>query len=117
MRSTVLTTLALAGSAVLASALPAFADGPAPSAVPTTRAGAEATPAPAPAEPTRSEKPVREPAPGQVSVVPEGAPRTGVAPVSEQSGTGGALMGTGAVAALGAVGAVFVVRRRRATGA
>lgn len=126
MRRTVLSALALASTAVLAGTVPAFADEATPSPVPSTRptdeATASATPsatpssAPAPAE---SAEPTRAPsAPGQVRVVPEGAPDTGVAPVSAESGTDGALIGTGAAAALAVGGAAFVVvRRRRATGA
>ncbi|MEU6854029.1 hypothetical protein ABZ901_29390, partial [Actinacidiphila alni] len=52
-------------------------------------------------------------------VVQQGAPNTGVAPVSSHSsGADGGLIGAGAAAALAlGGGAVLVVRRRRATGA
>ncbi|MEU0523431.1 sortase-dependent protein [Streptomyces niveus] len=124
MRRTVLSAMALASTAVLAGAVPAFADDATPSAVPSTRPTAEA-PSPAPSEapsdapaPARSAEPTQAPTPGQVAVVPEGAPDTGVVPVSAGSGTDGALIGTGAAAALAVGGAAFVVvRRRRATGA
>lgn len=125
MRRTVLSAMAFASTAVLAGAVPAFADDATPSAVPSTRPTAEATPSQAPSEapsaapaPAESTEPTRAPsAPGQVAVVPEGAPDTGVVPVSAGSGTDGALIGTGA-AALAVGGAAFVVvRRRRATGA
>jgi hypothetical protein len=52
--------------------------------------------------------------------VPNGAPDTGVVPVTGQSGSGSqeGLIGGGAAALLVLGGsAVFVVRRRRATGA
>ncbi|MEU1569966.1 sortase-dependent protein [Streptomyces collinus] len=125
MRRTVLSALALAGTAVLMGTGPAFADGPTtPSPVPASAAptthpeqsaeptrAAEPTPAPASDEPTRA------PAEGQVSRVPSGAPDTGVA-ASPASGNDGTALGAGAagVLALGG-GTVFVVRRRRATGA
>ncbi|MFD5897809.1 sortase-dependent protein [Streptomyces sp. NPDC060366] len=120
MRRTVLSAMALASTAVLAGAVPAFADDATPSAVPSTRPTAEA-PAEAPSDapaPAESAEPTQAPAaPGQVAVVPKGAPDTGVAPVSAESGTDGALIGAGA-AALAVGGAAFVVvRRRRATGA
>lgn len=117
MRRTVLSAMALASTAVLAGAVPAFADNATPSPVPSTRPADEATPSAAPA-PARSAEPTRAPSePGQVAVVPKGAPDTGVVPVSAESGTDGALIGTGA-AALAVGGAAFVVvRRRRATGA
>lgn len=119
--------MALASTAVLAGAVPAFADGatPAPTNTPPT-ATASPSDAPAPGTATPTAKPAvkdegtepsRAPEPGQVSVVPEGAPDTGVTPAANQSGTDGVLIGTGA-AALAIGGAAFiVVRRRRATGA
>ncbi|WP_033310024.1 sortase-dependent protein [Streptomyces iakyrus] len=134
MRRTVLSALALAGTAVLMGTGPAFADGPStPSPVPASAAptsqpekSAEPTPAPATDEPTRAaeptpapatDEPTRAPAEGQVSRVPSGAPDTGVA-ASPGSGSGGTALGAGAAAvlALGG-GTVFVVHRRRATGA
>lgn len=125
MRRTVLSALALTGIAVLMGTGPAFADGAAtPSPVPasdapTTRPeeSAEPTRAPEPTRPAPSAEPTRAPAEDQVSVVPSGAPDTGVA-ASAASGTGGTAIGAGAAAvlALGG-GTVLVVRRRRATGA
>ncbi|WP_326781417.1 Tat pathway signal sequence domain protein [Streptomyces longwoodensis] len=130
MRRTVLSGLALAGTALFAGAVPAFADAsptqvprtPAattvPSAAPSAAPGTGATPRPAPgtrsAEPTVASSTV----PGQVRVVPSGAPDTGVAATSAgDSGNTGALVG-GGTAVLAGAGAVFlVVRRRRATGA
>lgn len=142
MRRTVLSALALAGTAVLAGALPAHADGGSPSAVPTTRPSATAKPAPSAAtpapssatpvpsaEPTRapesatpspSAEPTRAPSPGQVPVVPSGAPDTGVTADSDSSRSGaeGGLVGGTAAAVLVAGGVTFfVVRRRRANGA
>ncbi|MGW6646982.1 sortase-dependent protein [Streptomyces iakyrus] len=119
MRRTVLSALALAGTAVLMGTGPAFADGPTTpspvpaSAAPTTQPEKSAEPTPAPA----SDEPTRAPAEGQVSRVPSGAPDTGVA-ASPGSGSDGTALGAGAAAvlALGG-GTVFVVRRRRATGA
>ncbi|WP_448330251.1 sortase-dependent protein [Streptomyces sp. DSM 41534] len=125
MRRTVLSAMTLACTAVLASTAPAFADEASP--VPSAPA-AEATPAPR-AEPTRGpakavpvprEEPAQKRDRGQVAVVPEGAPDTGVTATSAGSGSGseGALIGGGAAAVLAAGGAaVLVVRRRRATGA
>ncbi|MFE9613241.1 sortase-dependent protein [Streptomyces sp. NPDC006012] len=73
-----------------------------------TRAGTSA-PSPVPSPATR--------APGQVTVVPKGAPDTGVVAPSSASGSWDGLLGGGAAAALVAAGgAVFVVRRRRAAG-
>ncbi|MFD1661110.1 sortase-dependent protein [Streptomyces caeni] len=127
MRRTVLSAAALACTAVLASTVPAFADGPSP--VPTVRPTATTAPAPSPATPTPSAAPTRAqvsarpvpsavPARGQVSVVPKGAPDTGVAPVASRSGPGAGLVGRAAAAVFATAGAaVFVVRRRRATGA
>ncbi|MFC9077633.1 sortase-dependent protein [Streptomyces sp. NPDC057062] len=124
MRRTVLSALALGSTIVLAGTVPAFADGPSP--VPSTRPGAAAPAGPSPVPATRSSAPSAVPsaAPtrvngrGQVSVVPKGAPDTGVTAVSSSSGSEGGLIGGGAAAALVAGGAaVFAVRRRRATGA
>ncbi|MFE4418012.1 sortase-dependent protein [Streptomyces sp. NPDC056817] len=111
MRRTILTAAAVACTAVLAGTAPAFADGAAPSPVPTrvaTPAEADsATPAPV-AEPTR----------GQVRAVPAGAPDTGVTAPAQDSGSLDGLIGGGVgVALVMAGGAVLVVRRRRATGA
>jgi len=125
MRRTVLSAMALAATAALANTVPAFADGPSP--VPSVRPTATAVPTPS-AEPTRapaSVSPVPTAAEStrartgrQVSVVPKGAPDTGVTAASSGSGTEGGLIGGGAAAVLAVGGAaVFVVRRRRATGA
>ncbi|CAM5721365.1 hypothetical protein SHIRM173S_09108 [Streptomyces hirsutus] len=114
MRRTVFSAAALACTAVLASAVPAFADDPTPVAEAT------ATPSVSPA-PTDSPEPApaEEGSTGGVSVVPSGAPDTGAAaPESAQSGAEAGLIGGGATAVLAAGGAaVFLVRRRRATGA
>ncbi|MEU3794531.1 sortase-dependent protein [Streptomyces fructofermentans] len=123
MRRTVLSTMALACTAVLAGAVPAFADDPSP--VPTSRPttadpapSAEPTRAPDDTRPAPSTAPTRAPSGDQVSVVPSGAPDTGVAPVSSGSGSPTGLIGAGAATVFAAGGAaVFVVRRRRATGA
>ncbi|BBC30282.1 hypothetical protein SGFS_015760 [Streptomyces graminofaciens] len=124
MRRTVLSAAALACTAVLAGAVPAFADDASPA--PTSRAASQApTAVPSPAEATKtpdsadatavpSAEPPREATPGQVSAVPSGAPDTGVAP--EESG-GGVVAGSAvAVLAVGGAG-VLLVRRRRANGA
>ncbi|MFJ5997051.1 sortase-dependent protein [Streptomyces sp. NPDC092370] len=134
MRRTVLTALALAGTAVLLGTGPVFASEtatprPAPTSVePTQRpedsaeptASAEPTRAPAEDTPAPDDEPTRAPAEDQVSVVPSGAPDTGVTPASQASDSGfdGTALGAGAAAvlALGG-GTVLVVRRRRATGA
>ncbi|GAB2579777.1 hypothetical protein GCM10027168_10780 [Streptomyces capparidis] len=130
MRRTVLAAAALACAAVLATAVPAFADGApqAPSAAPSTgpeRAPTEA-PSPVPSAPAERTAPRDEsPAPREdtrtpreVTVVPEGAPDTGVAPVSSSSGSSDGLVGGGAAAAFAVGGAaVVLVRRRRASGA
>ncbi|MDL5206055.1 sortase-dependent protein [Streptomyces sp. ALI-76-A] len=120
MRRTVFSAMALACAAVLAGTVPAFADGgsttPAPAA-PTLAASPvpSATDAPTPAPST---EPTRAPAPGEVSVVPSGAPDTGQAPTSTQSGSESGLIAGGAAAVLvGGGAAVFLVRRQRATGA
>ncbi|MGI5427217.1 sortase-dependent protein [Streptomyces sp. CA-179760] len=130
MRRTVLSALALAGTAVLLGTGPAFADGgnspsPVPSATPATtpqpEASAEPTRAPADTDSTPTApkpEPTRAPAEDQVSVRPGGAPDTGVTPGSSSSGSDGTAIGAGAAAAFALGGtAVFVVRRRRATGA
>ncbi|MFJ4833151.1 sortase-dependent protein [Streptomyces sp. NPDC088747] len=112
MRRTVLSAMALACTAVLASTVPAFADGATPSPVPTTRPAESAAPSRA-----ATPAPTRAPRTGEVSAVPEGAPDTGAAPVSESSGSDGTLIGGGAAAMFaGAGAAVYLVRRRRATG-
>ncbi|MEU3662134.1 sortase-dependent protein [Streptomyces sp. NPDC032940] len=134
MRRTILSALALACTAVLASTAPAFADDPtaAPSSPPATATpstGTEPTRAPSPVPSVSSPAPsVSSPAPsaeptsppadgGQVSAVPEGAPDTG-ATTPQSAGNSGTLVGAGAGTLLAAGGAVaFVVRRRRATGA
>ncbi|GAB3169162.1 sortase-dependent protein [Streptomyces incanus] len=113
MRRTVFSAAALACTALLASAVPAFADESTPvadtTATPSVSPEPTATPEPAPAEEGNT---------GEVSVVPSGAPDTGVAPQSAQSGADGELIGGGATALLAAGGAaVFLVRRRRATAA
>ncbi|MEU9554186.1 sortase-dependent protein [Streptomyces fumanus] len=118
MRRTILSAVTLTGAALLAGAAPAFADGPSPvpSAVPASDApspGTEPTEVPSPVAtaPTEAPSPVAE---GQVSVVPEGAPDTGVAE-DGSSGPGAGLIGAGSGAALAAGGAALVaVRRRRA---
>ncbi|MFI6703881.1 sortase-dependent protein [Streptomyces sp. NPDC050509] len=144
MRRTVLSALALAATAVLAGAVPAFADGasqaPAPASgtadptqAPTAKEPTQApTPVPADAEPTQAParaadaEPSQAPArvadaePSQVPVVPKGAPDTGAAPASAsaESGIGGGLIGGGAAAAFAVGGATFLlVRRGRTTGA
>ncbi|MFE9923697.1 sortase-dependent protein [Streptomyces sp. NPDC005774] len=117
MRRTVFSAAALACTAVLASAVPAFADDPTPVAEAT------ATPIESPAEspepePESASTPAEEGNTGGVSVVPSGAPDTGAAPESAQPGSDAGLIGGGATAVLAAGGAaVFLVRRRRATGA
>lgn len=131
MRRTVLSALALACTAVLASTVPAFADGTSPTPVPTSApatdtpspaptGGTEVTPSAAPSEGS-DEAPTVAPSEGsgQVSVVPSGAPDTGVAPGSSSpSGTESALVGGGAAAVVvGGGAAVLLIRRRRATGA
>lgn len=124
MRRTVLSATALACTAVLAGALPAFADSADPTAVPQA---ATSTPSPvpstaAPAEESATPEPTRDangtdptPVPSQVSVVPSGAPDTGTAPESDRSGATGVLVGSGAATALiGGAGTIILVRRRRA---
>ncbi|WP_225643556.1 hypothetical protein [Streptomyces werraensis] len=124
MRRNVLSAAALACTAVLATAVPAFADGPSP--VPDTTAAptdsgeqaAETGPSPVPSDRGAAEA---TPAPAEdtdgVTVVPRGAPDTGDAPVAGQSGGDGPLIGGGAAAVLAAGGAAVFVVRRRASGA
>ncbi|MFC8405579.1 sortase-dependent protein [Streptomyces griseoincarnatus] len=124
MRRNVLSAAALACTAVLAIAMPAFADDPSP--VPDTTAAATDSaeqadgtgPSPVPSDRGASEA---TPAPAEdtdgVTVVPRGAPDTGDAPVAEQSGGDGLLVGGGAAAVLAAGGAAVFVVRRRASGA
>ncbi|MEV7014870.1 sortase-dependent protein [Streptomyces sp. NPDC093991] len=124
MRRNVLSGAALACTAVLATAVPAFADDPSP--VPDTGATASADsgdqvsedPSPVPAEPGAAE-PTQAPAEeaGGVTVVPSGAPDTGDAPVAAQPGGDGLLIGGGAAAVLAAGGTAVLVVRRRASGA
>ncbi|MDX2784078.1 Tat pathway signal sequence domain protein [Streptomyces caniscabiei] len=109
MRRTVLSAAALAFTAALATALPAFADDTSPTAVPKEASEAETEPTKAPTPGDAS------PVPSQVSVVPSGAPDTGTAPKSEGSGGTAVLAGTGATALLlGGGAAVVLVRRKRA---
>ncbi|MFC9650461.1 sortase-dependent protein [Streptomyces sp. NPDC056937] len=122
MRRTILSATALACTAVLASTVPAFADGtpspqkarPAATAAPTPEPARtppkDAGPAEAPAQ-----APAKTPARDQVSVVPSGAPDTGVTLVSTRSGSDAGLIGGGAAAVLVAGGAAVVVLRRRTT--
>jgi hypothetical protein len=134
MRRTVLSLLALTGTAVLMGTGPAFADGattapsPVPSAArPTTHPAAGDTPEPAapaersrPARPVPSAEPTRAPARDQVSVVPSGAPDTGVTTGSvrhRDSGTDGTAIGAGAAAVLLVGGGTVFAVRRRASGA
>ncbi|MGW6305353.1 sortase-dependent protein [Streptomyces niveus] len=125
MRRTVLSALVLASTAVLGGAVPAFADNATPTPVPSSPSTAtppteapSATPSQKPTGRAPSAVPPRDEAPGQVAVVPEGAPDTGVSPASAQSGSAdGVLIGTGAAALFAGGAAFFVVRRRRATGA
>ncbi|MDH6221873.1 sortase-dependent protein [Streptomyces pseudovenezuelae] len=111
MRRTGLSAMALACAAVLAGAVPAFADGTA-SPTPVPSRSAEPTKAPSPAT---SAEPTRAPSDDQVSVRPSGAPNTGEVTPSSGSATGG-LIGGGAAAAIALGGGVFLVRRRRANG-
>ncbi|WP_223188885.1 MULTISPECIES: Tat pathway signal sequence domain protein [unclassified Streptomyces] len=133
MRRTGLSALAVACTAVLAGAAPAFADGGSgtPSPVPTvvtdpSAAPSEASPVPSEASPVPEEAtdpsaaPAEEPSSGQVSVVPSGAPDTGVAGESSGEGGGGsgaALVGGGAAAAVALGGGAFVLLRRRTNSA
>ncbi|MER5374513.1 LPXTG cell wall anchor domain-containing protein [Streptomyces sp. NPDC002553] len=105
--------LAVAGAALLATAVPASADGPGPTTAPTAPA------VDASARPT----PVAEPATdsagrGQVGVVPRGAADTGAVPTSEDSTGEAGVIGAGVAAVFLAGGAgVYFVRRQRTTGA
>lgn len=120
MRRTVLSAIALACTAVLASTVPAFADGTTPTAAPSTapsQAPSEAAPS---AEPSQGTEPTVAPTPvpgDEVSVVPSGAPDTGEVSTSTKSGSDNGLIAGGTAAAFAVGGAAFfVVRRRRATG-
>ncbi|MFC5956163.1 sortase-dependent protein [Streptomyces pratens] len=119
MRRIVFSAAALACTAVLASAVPAFADDPTPVAEATATPSASPAPAESPQpDPELAPAPAEEGNTGGVSVVPSGAPDTGTAPESAQPGADAGLIGGGATAVLAAGGAaVFLVRRRRATGA
>jgi len=127
MRRTVLSAMALACTAVLASTVPAFADATTPSPAPTVKPTEATSPSPVPSakptggtspSPVPSAEPTRATSPSEVAVVPSGAPDTGVAPESSQSGAEGGLIAGGAAAVFAGGGAaVFLVRRRRATGA
>ncbi|MFC8200447.1 sortase-dependent protein [Streptomyces sp. NPDC060006] len=118
MRRTVLSALALACTAVLAGAVPAFADGtsptPATTAAPSAAPSTEPTKAPTPeASLPASAEPTRAPSGSEVSVVPSGAPDTGEA--ASESGSATGLIGGGAAAVLvGGGAAVYLVRRRQA---
>ncbi|AZS84817.1 sortase-dependent protein [Streptomyces griseoviridis] len=128
MRRTFLGAAAVGCAAVLLSTVPAFADGTTPSTRPSQAASPVPTAAPgdraseaspvASAAPTRAASAAPAPARDQVSVVPAGAPNTGVTGTASDSGSPAAAIGGAAATALlaGAAG-VFVVRRRRATGA
>jgi hypothetical protein len=108
--------MALACAAVLAGAVPAFADDTSPSPVPSQATSAEPTRAPSAApSPATSAEPTRAPSDAQVSVRPSGAPNTGEVTPSSGSGTG-TLVGGGAAAAVVLGGGVLLVRRRRANG-
>ncbi|WP_328484485.1 Tat pathway signal sequence domain protein [Streptomyces sp. NBC_00377] len=120
MPRTGLAALMVAGTALLAGAAPALADGGTPS--PATTADRSATPAPAEAGSDASTVPAptrdrTDPSavPSQVGVVPRGAADTGVAEPSEGHG---ALIGGSAAAVFAVAGTGFyVVRRRRTTAA
>ncbi|WP_103541446.1 hypothetical protein, partial [Streptomyces sp. SM1] len=97
MRRTVLSAAALACAAVMASAMPAFADDPSP--VPETGVSESVSPAPADeADPSPVPAEDGDAAPaedgdaapaedaGGVTVLPSGAPDTGTAPASAESG-------------------------------
>lgn len=121
MRRTLLSAVALACLAVPVGTVSASAAGTTPSARPsaTTAPAPSAEPTRAPGGETRTPSPVpsRPSTRGQVAVVPNGAPDTGVAPASTGSGSQSTLIGGGAAAVLvGGGAAVLLVRRRRATG-
>ncbi|MGW3284504.1 sortase-dependent protein [Streptomyces sp. NPDC001002] len=114
MRRTGLSAMALACAAVLAGAVPAFADDTSPSPVPSQSAAPTKAPSPVPSR-AASAEPTRGPSDAQVSVRPGGAPNTGE--VTPSSGTGTTtLIGGGAAAAVVLGGGVLLVRRRRANG-
>ncbi|MFE3265168.1 LPXTG cell wall anchor domain-containing protein [Streptomyces sp. NPDC059215] len=122
MRRTVLSAVALAFLAVPVATVSASAADATPSARPSavTAPAPSAEPSRAPGGDTRTPRPVpsRPATRGQVSVVPNGAPDTGVASTSTGSGSQNALLGGAAAAVLAGGGAaVLLVRRRRATGA
>ncbi|EPD64518.1 MULTISPECIES: hypothetical protein [Streptomyces] len=117
MRRTGLSAMALACTAVLAGAVPAFADSGTSTPSPARTAATRTSPAPSAAEASPVPSAATRVPSRQVSVVPSGAPDTGVAPQSSGSGAG-ALIGGGAAAAVAlGGGAVFLVRRRQANGA
>ncbi|MER8225751.1 sortase-dependent protein [Streptomyces sp. NPDC094143] len=106
-----LASLAITGTALMAGAGVASADGT-PTPVPSTadRAG---NPTPVASAPGRDRSPA-SPVPGQVSVVPKGGADTG-----ENAGStsyGGMIGGSVAVLAAGGAG-VYFLHRRRTTGA
>ncbi|MDT0434976.1 MULTISPECIES: twin-arginine translocation signal domain-containing protein [Streptomyces] len=127
MRRTFIGAAALGCAAVVLGTVPAFADSttpttrpaeasPVPATGPTDRAS-EASPVPS-TQPTRATTPTKRPASrDQVSVVPAGAPDTGVTGPAQDSGTPAAAIGGAAATALLAGAGFVVVRRRRATGA
>ncbi|MFJ9739794.1 sortase-dependent protein [Streptomyces sp. NPDC101166] len=105
--------LAVAGAALLATAVPASADGTGPTTVPTAPvADASAVPTPAP-EPTTDSSHR-----GQVGVVPRGAADTGEVATSQDSTGEAGVIGAGVAAVFLAGGAgMYFVRRQRTTGA
>ncbi|MBQ0827541.1 Tat pathway signal sequence domain protein [Streptomyces tagetis] len=126
MRRTLLSAAALACAAVMAATAPALADdtvpGQAPSPTLAPATPAEPTPVPSVSSPDAAEAPAEDaelsavPEDAQVSAVPEGAPDTG-AVARDASGPSAGAAGVGAAALLAAGASVYVVRRRRATGA
>ncbi|MFF3908304.1 sortase-dependent protein [Streptomyces sp. NPDC001848] len=124
MRRTVLSAMTLACTAVLAGTVPAFAHGASPTpAVPTATASPSTGPAPTAAPTAASAVPSAAPTPAptkdrsQVSVVPKGAPDTGVTAGTSRSVSPGLIGGGAGLVLVGGGAAVHVVRRRRATGA
>ncbi|MFE7645023.1 sortase-dependent protein [Streptomyces phaeoluteigriseus] len=117
IRRTGSTALAVAATALLIGAGPAFADGGTPTPAPAGTATAP-TPAPAPSEATPEPAPTVTPgSDDQVRVVPRGAADTGeTTTAAPSSGDGTLIGGLAAVFAAGGVG-VYVLRRRRTTGA
>ncbi|MEW2133182.1 sortase-dependent protein [Streptomyces sp. NPDC005435] len=117
-----------APSTAVPSARPSAPGGAEPSAVPTRVPSAVPTRVPSAvpsAVPGRKPGGVPAPVPsavpgkgrGQVSVVPSGAPDTGVTTASDDSDWSATLIGGSTAGALAVGGAaVFLVRRRRATG-